>query len=206
MLSRVEEVITGVLFMYCATLLAASCTSSKSTSISLEAILYNLNWEIKILRVYLKVKTWEVFLCFLAIIFLGPVVLTSQWRLSWVSQVFTPRMSKNWLEFLYAIVGHQYQPSLHSGIQMAIRLFTVPAHSLKFPMKAKDPRNANQLERQLTRTDKNRKRICDPLPQYHFYRVSGCSHDVIRSDPIRPRDGGLKLQRSICKIPLAPRK
>ena len=149
MLSRVEEVITGVLFMYCATLLAASCTSSKSTSISLEAILYNLNWEIKILRVYLKVKTWEVFLCFLAIIFLGPVVLTSQWRLSWVSQVFTPRMSKNWLEFLYAIVGHQYQPSLHSGIRMAIRLFTVPEHSLKFPMKAKDPRNANQLERQL---------------------------------------------------------
>ena len=158
MLSRVEEVITGVLFMYCETLLAAFCTSSKSTSISLEAILYNLNWEIKILRVYLKVKTWEVFLCFLAIIFLGPVVLTSQWRLSWVSQVFTPRMSKNWLEFLYAIVGHQYQPSLHSGIRMAIRLFTVPEHSLKFPMKAKDPRNANQLERQPTRTPTNQNR------------------------------------------------
>ena len=56
-------------------------------------------------------------------------------------------MSKNLLEFLYAIVGHQYQPRLHSGIQMAIRLFTVPEHSLKFLMKAKDPRNANQLER-----------------------------------------------------------
>ena len=42
MLSRVEQVITGVLFMYCATLLAASCTSSKSTSISLDAILHQI--------------------------------------------------------------------------------------------------------------------------------------------------------------------
>ena len=41
---------------------------------------------------------------------------------------------------------------------MAIRLFTVPEHSLKFPMKAKDPRNANQLERQPTRTPTNQNR------------------------------------------------
>ena len=32
-------------------------------------------------RVYLDVKTCEVFLCFLAIIFLGSIVLTSQWLL-----------------------------------------------------------------------------------------------------------------------------
>ena len=47
-------------------------------------------------------------------------------------------------------------------------MFTVPEHSLKFLMKAKDPRNANQLERQLTRTDKNRKRICDPFRNIIF--------------------------------------
>ena len=47
------------------------------------------------------VKTCEVFFrCFLAIIFLGSIVLTSKWLLvlillrhSWVSQVFTPSMS-----------------------------------------------------------------------------------------------------------------
>ena len=32
-------------------------------------------------RVYLGVKTCEVFLCFLAIIFLGSIVLASQWLL-----------------------------------------------------------------------------------------------------------------------------
>ena len=47
MLSRVEQVITGVLFMYCATLLAASCTPSRSTSISLDAILYKFELRIQ---------------------------------------------------------------------------------------------------------------------------------------------------------------
>ena len=32
-------------------------------------------------KVYLGVKTCEVFLCFLAIFFLGSIVLTSQWLL-----------------------------------------------------------------------------------------------------------------------------
>ena len=51
--------------------------------------------------VYLGVKTCEVFLSFVAIIFLGSIVLTSQWLIcihcftSLVSsQVFTPRMSQ----------------------------------------------------------------------------------------------------------------
>ena len=39
MLSRVEQVIMGVFFMYCAILWAASSTLSKSTSLSLDAIL-----------------------------------------------------------------------------------------------------------------------------------------------------------------------
>ena len=51
--------------------------------------------------VYLGVKTCEVFLSFVAIIFLGSIVLTSQWLIcihcftSLVSsQVLTPRMSQ----------------------------------------------------------------------------------------------------------------
>ena len=55
-------------------------------------------------RVYLGVKTCEVFLCFRAIIFLSCIVLTYQWRLciycftslvSFTGFQFTPSMSRN---------------------------------------------------------------------------------------------------------------
>ena len=61
-----------------------------------------LKFQYQVFGVYLGVKTCEVFLCFLAIIFLGSIV---HWLLSgffvfivlghsWVSQVFTPRMRR----------------------------------------------------------------------------------------------------------------
>ena len=61
-----------------------------------------LKLQYQVFGVYLGVKTCEVFLCFLAIIFLGSIV---HWLLSgffvfivlghsWVSQVFTPRMRR----------------------------------------------------------------------------------------------------------------
>ena len=50
-------------------------------------------------RIYLGVRTCELFLCFAPFVFLGPIVLTSLFSFAlhhlWVFQVLKPRMSQN---------------------------------------------------------------------------------------------------------------